>query len=178
MLWGKKYKRKQRETGDTMGTECTAHISHTFAPQWLMLLWTEAEMAVARIHGKVRCRPFERKEEDTANKTWLGLPAGSLFHCFYPLRYFSCPQGFWWVLVVASKRGTRGRPSLCFLPPSPGSELKWLVVSKDRNLFEWAIWTADLMVRQSRSHWCNPNSYTLTRHFIRWNVQLFINTNS
>lgn len=67
---GKKNKTKQRN-GDILGTERTAHISHTFSPQWLMPLWMEAEMAVARIHGKVKCRPFKEKEEEgTVYKAW------------------------------------------------------------------------------------------------------------
>lgn len=45
-------------------------------------------MAVARIHGKVRCRPFERKEEDTANKTWLGFASRVFVSLFLPSAIF------------------------------------------------------------------------------------------
>lgn len=37
-------------------------------------------MAVARIHGKVKCRPFKEKEEGTITKH--GITGDGLFLCF------------------------------------------------------------------------------------------------
>lgn len=100
-----------KDTGDITGTERTAHISHTFSPQWLMQLWKEAAMAVARIHGKVKCRPFKEKRR-RAPFTKRGVTGGSVFvflcPCFFsPLLNFSCPAKVSGVLEEARERDVR-----------------------------------------------------------------------
>lgn len=64
------------------------NISHTFSPQWLMPLWKEAEMAVARLHGKVKCGPFKEKGR-RAPLTKHGITGDHLFvPCFPSARHF------------------------------------------------------------------------------------------
>lgn len=157
---GKENKTKERNR-DILGTEHTAHISHTFSPQWLMPLWMEAEMAVARIHGKVKCRPFKEKEEEgTVYKAW--------HHWKWPLCFSLSSRTdpkFLFSLKVLRFRSVRGKEAVrrkrgtpffflfSFLPT--GNRLQWLAVFKGLNLSEWALWTADPMVRQLRSYCCN-----------------------
>lgn len=78
--WKKQTNKQQN--GNILGTERTAHISHTFSLQWLMPLWKKAEMAVARIHGKVKCRRFKEKRR-RAPFTKHGVTCSGLFvSCF------------------------------------------------------------------------------------------------
>lgn len=58
-------------------------ISHTFSPQWLMPLRKEAEMAVARLHGKVKCGPFKEKGR-RAPLTKHGITGDHLFVPCFP----------------------------------------------------------------------------------------------
>lgn len=135
---------KQRN-GAILGTERTAHISHTLSPRWLMPLWKEAEMTVARIHGKVKCRPFKGKRR-RAPFTKHGVTLCFMFSSSSELDFLFLSKGRRLTQVLR----------FSVLAPSPRNRQQWLAVSKGLNLFEWALWTADPMVRQLWFYWCNP----------------------
>lgn len=96
-------------------------------------------MAVARIHGKVKCRPFKEKRR-RAPFTKHGIAGDSLFvSCFLPFTEleFLFLQGFCGPTKGARKRGARFEvSSFLFSFPPPGNRLQWLAVSKGLNLFE------------------------------------------
>lgn len=117
-------------------------ISHTFSPQWLMPLWKEAEMAVARLHGKVKCGPFKEKGR-RAPLTKHGITGAHLFvPCF--------PSAWLFLLSVLLLQFWGDQTNFCsfLLSFLPGDRLQCLTLSKGLDLFEWALWTSDLMVRQ------------------------------
>lgn len=114
LFFGKKNKtftNINKDMGDITGTERTAHISHTFSPQWLMQLWKEAAMAVARIHGKVKCRPFKEKRRRAPFTTWRHwrqcLWGFFVLVFFSPLLNFSCPAKVSGVLEEAREQDVR-----------------------------------------------------------------------
>lgn len=120
-------------------------ISHTFSPQWLMPLWKEAEMAVARLHGKVKCRPFKEKGR-RAPLTKRGITGDGLFVPRFPLLNLFCFCLYFFLCVFEGAQCDVCSFLSSFLPP--GIRLQCLPLSKGLDPFEWALWIADLMVRQ------------------------------
>lgn len=118
-------------------------ISHTFSPQWLMPLWKEAEMAVARLHGKVKCGPFKEKgKEGTTYKAWHHWRSSLCYMFSY------CSTFFLLSVLLLQFWGDQTNFCSFLLSFLPGNRLQCLTLSKGLDLFEWALWTSDLMVRQ------------------------------
>lgn len=85
-------------------------------------------MAVARIHGKVKCRPFKEKRR-RAPFTKHGITGDSLFVS----RFLSCTEAEFWFLqglAVPKSAGGRSKFSGCpFTVPPPGNRLQWSAAS-------------------------------------------------
>lgn len=131
----------------------TYSISHTFSPQWSLPFWKEAEMAVARLHGKVKCRPFKEKGR-RAPLTKHGITGDHLFVPCFPLLnlFFFC---LYYLLQFLGGQCNVCSILLSFLPP--GNRLPCLALSKGLDLFEWALWIAELMVRAAGFLLCNAS---------------------
>lgn len=93
-------------------------------------------MAVARIHGKVKCRPF--KEEKGGGHHLQNMASQAIVSCCFPLLNLIFCLRF--CDLVERKRSARPKfPSCLLLLRPPGIKLQWLVVSKGPNLFEIAL---------------------------------------
>lgn len=88
-------------------------FSHTFSPSWLMPLWKEAEMAVARIHGKVKCRRFKEKRRRSPF-TKPGITGDGLFVSY--LRAL-LKLNFYFTKVVEERELVNSGFLFSFLPP-------------------------------------------------------------
>lgn len=95
-------------------------------------------MAVARIHGKVKCRPFKEKRR-RAPFTKHGITGDGLFvSCFLPFTEFEFlfRQGFAVQRRARKRRGQSELPGFLFSFLPPGNRLRWLAVFKGPNLSE------------------------------------------
>lgn len=115
-------------------------------------------MAVARIHGKVKCRRFKEKRR-RAPFTKHGVTCSGLFvSCFiiifcFVLFVFNFIFVFFEVVILRSNVRLSIKAFVFSLLP-PRNRLTWLALIKGPNLSERAI-TADPMVRQLGTYWRN-----------------------